>query len=436
MKNVKLYQLWQSLLASYWFIPALMAASAVGLSLGMLRLDETSQSDIIAALGWTYTRDADGARTILSVIAGSSITVATTAFSITIVALQLASSQFGPRILRNFMQDRGNQVVLGTFIATFLYCLLVLRSVQGRDDGQFLPQLSVAFSIMLATLNLAVLIYFIHHAAESIQADNVVQRVSEDLERTIEQLFPQQLGKGHKSSESPVPADFARRACPVHVTQRGYIQVIDDRLLMKVAQENNVLMRLLHRPGHFVVAKATLVMVYPGERVDKQLASQINRAFVLGAQRTQQQDLDFAVEQLVEIAVRALSPGINDPFTAMRCIDQLGAALCRLAQKDIPSPYRTDERGTLRIIANPITFADIIDTAFDQIRQYSRSAVEVRIRLLEAIANIAAYTHQPQDHLVLKRHAQMIYHVHAESECESERTAIEEQFLTVKKLLD
>ena len=435
MKNVKFRKLWDSLHSSYWFVPTLMVAIAIGFSFLAINLDETLDTDLIEALGWTYAHDADGARTILSTIAGSSITVATTVFSITIVALQLASSQFGPRLLRNFMQDRVNQFVLGTFISTFMYCLLVLRTIQGQDEGQFLPQISVTFSVLLAALNLAVLIYFIHHAAESIQADNVIERVSQELHNEVERLFPQQLGHGKQQPELDNPVDFDRVAQPVKSTNAGYIQVIDDQLLMKIAKQHNLLLRLLHRPGQFVVEQKNLVMVYPGEQVSKKLIEKINKAFIVGSQRTQQQDLEFSIEQLVEIAVRALSPGINDPFTAIRCIDHLSAVLCRLAQKDIPSPYRYEEGDKLRIVANPTTFTGAVDTAFNLIRQNSASDVAVTIRLLGAIAVIAPSTERPTDRSALKRQAQMIWHGSSQSG-EGDRAAVEKQYLTVKKVLN
>ena len=434
MKNVKFLQLWDSLQSSYWFVPTLMVAIAIGLSFLAINLDETLDTDLIEAFGWTYAHDADGARTILSTIAGSSITVATTVFSITIVALQLASSQFGPRLLRNFMQDRGNQLVLGTFISTFMYCLLVLRTIQGQENGHFLPQISVTFSVVLAALNLVVLIYFIHHAAESIQADNVIDRVSQELHNEVERLFPQQLGHG-KQQPLDNPVDFERVAQPVKSTNAGYIQVIDDQLLMKIAKQHNLLLRLLHRPGHFVVEQKDLVMVYPGERVSKKLTEKINKAFIVGSQRTQQQDLEFSIEQLVEIAVRALSPGINDPFTAIRCIDHLSAVLCRLAQKEIPSPYRYEEGDKLRIVANPTTFTGAVDTAFNLIRQNSASDVAVTVRLLGAIAVIAPYTERREDRWALKRQAQMIWRSSSQSE-EGDRMAVEQQYLTVKKVLN
>ena len=342
------------------------------------------------------------------------ISVATTAFSITIVAIQLAASQFGPRLIRNFMQDTGNQIVLGTFISTFIYCLLVLRTINGTEENEFVPDVSVTCSLLLAIASIGVLIYFIHHAAASLQVDNVITEVGRDLDAVIDRLFPKMVGRGaskHKERriEEDIPADFDRDASPIKASKVGYVQTVDDDGLMEIAKENNLLLRIQYRPGQFVVQGSDLVLVWPGEHANKKFSKQLNEAFILGTQRTEQQDVEFALEQLVEIAARALSPGINDPFTAIRCIDALTAGLSRLAQKDFPSPYRYDEDDKLRVIADPVTFFEMTNAAFNKIRQYGQSSVGVTIRLLEAIAIIAPFTNNEKDRVVLLRHAHMIW---------------------------
>lgn len=405
--NIKLSKHWDGLRTSLWFIPSLMVASAIALSFLTITLDEGDR-EWLKTFGWTYTRGADGARAILSSVAGSMITVATTAFSIVIVALQLASRQFGPRLLRNFMRDTGNQIVLGTFIATFIYCLLVLRTINAGEDNEFVPHLSVTFAVGLALASIVVLIYFIHHAAESIQAQHVIAQVGDELNQTIDNLFPKKIGHCTPNhNQIDIPA-FEREANPIRASRSGYIQAIDDDELMKIATQSNILVRLNHRPGDFMVQGSNLAIVYPGERVNQKLDKKINSAFSFGKQRTQQQNVKFSIVQLVEIAIRALSPGINDPFTAIQCIDGLSVGLCHLAEREIPSPYRYDEDNKLRVIAYPVTFAEMTDAAFNQIRQYGQSSVATIIRLLEAIALIATYTHNNTDRASLLRHAQMI----------------------------
>jgi len=275
----------------------------------MLTLDRRGASGAIVELGWTYTGGPEGARSLLSTVAGSMVSVAATAFSITIVALQLASSNFGPRILRNFMQDTGNQLVLGTFIGTFIYCLLVLRTIHGEGDGYsvFVPQLSVTVGMILAITSIGVLIYFIDHAATIIQASHVISEVSADLNDAIKRLFPAKIGHGasqHKRSFGEVPTNFDAEAFPIKATGSGYIQAIDDERLMEIACQQNLLLRLKYRPGKFVVKGSDLVMVFPEKRVNPKLTTQINDAFILGAERNQQQDVEFPINQLVYYSCR------------------------------------------------------------------------------------------------------------------------------------
>ncbi|HEY9734841.1 MAG TPA: DUF2254 domain-containing protein, partial [Trichocoleus sp.] len=339
-------------------------------------------------------------------------TVAATAFSITIVALQLASSNYGPRLLRNFMQDRGNQVVLGTFIATFIYCLLVLRTIRGEDYQLFVPQVSVTVGVVLAILSIGVLIYFIHHASTIIQVSHIIAEVSHDLKQVTDRLFPENLGQSlqnQRDGSADIPPDFASAACPVLAQTTGYLQGIDEETLMRIACQHNLLLCVQARPGVFVVQQRPLVLVYPGDRISPKLEKQIRGAFLLGRDMTEQQDVAFPIEQLVEIALRALSPGINDPFTAIRCIDRISAGLAQLASREFPSPYRYDNLHQLRIVAEPVTFENLVDTAFTQIRHYGRSDRVVVARLLDAIATIASFTHHAKQRYALQQQVTTIW---------------------------
>ncbi|WP_035984327.1 DUF2254 domain-containing protein [Leptolyngbya sp. KIOST-1] len=409
MESAKLGKWWDSLNASFWFVPSLMVGLAIGLSFFTIGLDHRLKPDIISNVSWVYSLGPSGSRAVLSAIAGSMVSVATTAFSITIVALQLASSQFGPRLLRNFMQDTGNQVVLGTFISTFVYCLMVLRTVNESEGREFVPHVAVTCALVLAIASIGVLIYFLHHAASSIQVDNIIKAVGEDLEAAIQRLFPETTE--HSFSSQPaadMPADFNRHSYPVNAKDDGYLQAIDQGQLVQIATEHDLVIQVQSRAGRFVVQGSELARVFPKDKVNKPLTAQIEKAFVLGSKRTNQQDLEFSINQLVEIAVRALSPGINDPFTAVRCIDQISATLCQLARRDIPSPYRSDDQAQLRLALPSLTFVDVTDAAFNQIRQNGRSSVAVTLRLLEAIAVIAPFTYRPADRAALRRQAQMI----------------------------
>lgn len=413
MESAQLSKWWDSLHSSFWFVPSLMVGLAIGLSLLTIGIDHRIEADIISDMTWLYSLGPSGSRAVLSAIAGSMMSVATTAFSITIVALQLASSQFGPRLLRNFMQDTGNQVVLGTFISTFVYCLMVLRTVNESEGQEFVPHVAVTCAIGLAIASIGVLIYFLHHAASSIQVDNIIKAVGEDLEQAIQRLFPKTtehsvLSQTEEATEIDIPTGFYNHSYPIYAKSDGYLQAIDDGQLMQIATKNNLIIQVQLRAGRFVVRGSELARVFPKCKVNKPLTSQLDGAFVLGSKRTNQQDLEFSINQLVEIAVRALSPGINDPFTAVRCIDQISATLCYLARRDIPSPYHYDNQNRLRLLMTSLAFVDVTDAAFNQIRQNGRSSVAVTIRLLEAIAVIAPFTYRPADRAALRRQAQMI----------------------------
>ncbi|QMS92101.1 DUF2254 domain-containing protein [Nostoc edaphicum CCNP1411] len=440
MRNVKISKLWDQLHSSYWFIPAVMAVVATALAFTMLNLDRTGKVDI--DYWWIYTGGADGARSLLGSVAGSMISVAATAFSITIVALQLAASNFGPRLLRNFMQDTGNQIVLGTFIGTFIYCLLVLRTIHGEGDGyeQYVPQLSVTVGTLLAIISIGVLIYFIHHASTIIQASYVIQNVSEDLHSAIKRLFPERIGHGEPEDSlgvEEIPMSFEEEALPIRANGTGYLQAIDDEELMEIACKHNLLVRLKIRPGQFLIQGSDLALVFPGEKVNKKLTKQINDAFIFGKERTEQQDIEFPIDQLVEIALRAISPGINDPFTAIRCIDRISAGLCHLVQRNFPSTYRYDKNKKLRFIAEGVDFKGLVDRAFNQIRQYGKSDAGVTIRLLEAIAAIATYTNNSKYQASLHHHADMILQDSREGlSQEQDRKDVEESYYQVIKNLN
>ena len=413
--SVRLGRLWEGLRSSYWFLPSVMALGAVALAFGMIQVDKLSQGGAIEQLGWIYTGGPDGARAVLSVVAGSVMSTAGVTFSITIAALSLASSQFGPRLLSNFMRDTGNQVVLGTFLATFIYCLLVLRTVVGGDEaGRFVPNYSVTLGVALGLASLGVLIFFIHHVAVSIQAPNIVAEVGQELHHSIDRLYPRQIGQAGSAQrladdEREVPPDFEQKSSVIQARRSGYLQALEEDEVMDIARKHDLLLRIERRPGDFVLVDEPLVRAWPADRVDEDVAKRLRKVFMVGVRRTQTQDVEFSINQLVEVAVRALSPGINDPFTAISCVNQLASGLCHLAQREIPSAFRLDNDGKLRVIATgATTFTGMVDSAFNQIRQYGRSSASVTIRLLEAIERVLHCTSDDRYRAILLKHADMV----------------------------
>ena len=439
--RIQVFKIWEGVRSSFWFLPAIMAGGAMVLAFATVAMDERVTDWLMRSWGWTFTGGAEGASALLGAIAGSMITIAGVVFSMTLVALSLASSQLGPRLLQSFMRNTITQMVLGTFVATFLYCLLVLRTIRRADEIAFVPQLSVSLGVLLAVTSVGVLIYFIHHVSVSIQANEIVARVGTELIEGIERMFPENIGRGAPQiSTEPPDADFldtfGREASLVGSAGDGYLNFVDGSALMTLAMQEDLIIRLERRPGQYFVAGRPLAMVWPGSKVTDQLKENINMAFAMGNQRTSVQDIEFLVDQLVEIAIRSLSTGVNDPFTAITCVDHLGSALCRLAQRDMPSPYRHDSQDQLRLITPVFTFSGITDAAFNQIRQYGCTRTAVAIRLLETIAEVARSVHRPEDRVALLRHAKMIAQGARSGLLEdNDRQEVEERFQSAIQLL-
>ena len=419
---------WDRIRGSFWFLPALMSLAAVALAFAVLELDRGAAGRWLASHGFGYGGSAEGASTVLQTIASSMITIAGVVFSITLVALSLASSQFGPRLLRNFMRDTANQAVLGVFIATFLYCILVLRAVRRADESLFVPHIGVAVGVLLALAGIAMLVYFIHHVSMSIQADEMIARVGLEVHEAIDRMFPERIGRSRREApcETLLPESFARDARTIEAGEDGYLQRVEPDVLMDVARRGELIVRLHRRPGDYVIAGSALASAWPAERVDDAAAGEISGAFAFGIQRTPVQDVRFSLEQLVEIAVRALSPGVNDPYTALACVDRIASALHRLAQREMPSAYRADDEGRLRVVAIPATFAELLDAAFDPLRQHGRTNTAITIRLLEAIGAVAAVARRAADRDALRRQAEMIARGAREAlpEAEDQRSAL------------
>jgi uncharacterized membrane protein len=404
---IRLRHHWHGLTGSYWFVPALMTTAAALLAFGLLAVDRRL---IVRDWQpqWLYIGGTDGARLVLSTVAGSIITVAGVVFSITIVSLTQASSQFGPRLLRNFMRDTGNQVVLGTFVATFLYCLLVLRAIHGElDNGpEFVPQASVTAGVLLAIASIAVLIYFIHHVSVSLQAPSVIAAALQELLHTIDRVHEDPPAAHHRVQE--LPPGFEADARDVRARDGGYLQAIDLDGLLGVASKHDLVLRLEYRPGQYVIQDSALLRAWPPDRCGDDLARRLADCFITGWRATPEQDMEYGIRQLVEVAVRALSPGVNDPFTAVNCIDALGSAVCRIAGRSIPGPFKHDEDGQLRLVRPVTDFDGVVDAAFNQIRQHSAGDVAVTIRLLEVITACAPHMRTPAQRQALLAHAQMI----------------------------
>lgn len=411
--KTKLLNIWDSLRASFWFIPALMMLFSIILSIITVYLDDLQASKFIKELQWAWTGGASGAREMLSTIAGSMMTVTGVTFSITIVSLTLAANQFGPRVLRSFIRDRGNQFVLGTFISTFTFSLMVLGRVREGEDDAFIPFLSITVAVGLALASLGVLIFFIHHISYSIQAENLIASISDELHGVMDRLFPERVGKPIPKETGEIDAkrikeELRGKSFLVRAKESGYLQTISMEGLLDIAKQQNLYLDLFRRPGAFISADTAIMEVWPLGVYPGDLNDQINSQFNIARRRTPVQDLEYSLHQLVEVALRALSPSLNDPYTAINCVDRLGAALVQFAQREVPSEYRYDNLKQLRIYTETTTFKGLADIAFNQIRINGSSSVEVTVRMLEHLAFIAEHTHREEDREALRQHAELI----------------------------
>src|SRR6267378_1335741 len=355
----------ETLRTTLWFVPVVLVAVAALAFLLTYALDQAAYNGTMALPWWIRTGSADAGRQILTAIAAAVITVVGVVFSITILALTLASQQFGPRMLRNFIRDRGTQFTLGAFVATFVYAVMALGSITNGRRGEFVPHISITVALVLAVADMGVLIYFIHHIAESIQLPEVIAGIAADLSRAIDAELP------------------------------------------AIAEDAGAVVLLAHRPGHFVVAGRPFATVYPRSAA-RTVAAALEKSHATGPHRTLIQDPVFAIDQLVEIAIRALSPAVNDTFTALTCIDWLCDGLCKLSGRRLSEGVYRDRLGRIRLIEAGPSYARMVNRAFDKIRQAGRGMPAVAIRQVDGLARVMEYARDPARRAVLVRQAEMI----------------------------
>ena len=401
--------MWSSLRGSFWLVPSLIVAVNIAFAVALVKADSTGTRPWMARWPRLFGAGAEGARQMLSTIAGSMMTVVGVTFSMTLVALALASSQYTSRILRNFMRDRVTQIALGIFAGIFTYCLIVLRTIRGGDESGFIPSLAVFFGVVLAIGGIAVLIFFIHHIASSIQASNIVASVAAETMEAVDRLFPEKLGHGPFDSDEdqallPLP-DRSWQAVPAQ--GNGYIQSVDNAALLRLAREHKTIVRMERGIGEFVVHDTKLASLALATPPEDEIISALQAAYSIHRHRTVEQDSAFGVRQIVDMALRALSPGINDTTTAVMCVDYLTAILACLASRPIPSTRRYEE-GELRVITIGSTFASMVAESFDQIRGSAQGNVAIMVRMLGALQTIAGLTASPSRRRALHDQAERI----------------------------
>lgn len=408
---MKLRLVWQDVRSSLWFLPSVIVLGAIVLALGLIEAHNSEGTRLLERWPVLSGAGADGARGLLVTIAGSMISLAGVVFSITIVALSLASGQYTSRVLRNFMNNRVNQTVLGVFVGIFAYCLVVLRTIRGGDEGAFVPFLAVLMALILALLGIAMLIHFIHHIVLSIQAANILAEAAEETLRMIDQTLPQANGEEDDDEEDEeewhtesLPGGNRQ---PIHATATGYLQHLDTGGIAAFATRLGTHVRMTRRVGEFVIEGVPVAYIAGSAAPAGNDLRYFSSLYAVGRQRTIQQDPAFGIRQLVDAALKALSPGINDTTTALMSVDYLTAILVRIAGRRIVSRYH-DPDGTLRLVTRARNYVGLCGQAFDQIRQNAGGNMAVLERLLESLALLATRSPSPARRQGLLEHARAV----------------------------
>jgi uncharacterized membrane protein len=400
----------EALRTNLWLVPVLETLAVVLLFAVTYTVDRSAYDGLIQLPTWVLNGTADVARVLLATVAAAIITVVGIVFSITIVALTLASTQFGPRMLRNFVRDPGTQLSLGTFVATFCYAMIALVSVGGGPHGDFVPHLSITVTLLMTLVDVGVLILFLNHIATMIQLPVVIANIATTLVNEFTAMETADVfgvGTARGPSHEELLEHLAESGAPIRTPRSGYLQVIRHDVLVKIATNANAVVQLPHRPGHFMVAGQVIARVWPPEAADA-VAEKLALGHVAGAYRTLPQDVSFGFDQLVEIALRALSPAVNDTFTGMTCVDWIADCLCRIAPIWHPHRIRRDKDGSIRVIAFQPSFDRLVERTFDTIRQAAIGMPAIMIRQLDAIAKVIEQVPDRQRRTALIRQAEAI----------------------------
>lgn len=387
----KIKAFWNYLNSTLWFTPTLIVLINILLALILIKLDSADDNKDIIQRFYLLGIGAEEARIMLSTIAGSMISIVGITFSMTVVTLALASSQYTSRILRNFMRNRITQIVIGTFIGIFAYCLIILCTIREGAGNEFIPNLAVLFAFLSALGGACILIFFIHHIASSIQASNILAAITNDTFSTIKKIYPE-----NDKIESTKHIDIKEQLSKLTWTsvlakKNGYIQSIDVDHLKQLAVENKLVIRIEHKIGSFVADSTPLASVSDDEKASTALTQSIHSAFIFNRYRDLDQDVSFGIRQLVDIALKALSPGINDTTTAVMCLNYLTSIMVQLATKNYNSSYHFEEN-ELKLITKDHNFKTFLDESFDQIRENAKENTAIILSIIHALHLIIGQT--------------------------------------------
>jgi uncharacterized membrane protein len=391
--------MWDRLRVSFWFAPAVMALVGILLAWTMYWLDSLIPNEVLQNSRFVLSGSVEGLRSALLNQAGTILATAGVVFTLLTLPLSTVVAQYGSRLLRVFLGDRTTQLVLAMFAGTFVYCLAGALSIPPASVEPEGPQLTVTVGLYLMLATFASLVILVHHISNMLQAPNIAARAGAELLDLVIAETPHEVPSNddQQASGRSATADLMETdGHPVRVRETGYIRAIDPEIMVTMAQEKDLVIRMLRKPGNFVVPGAVVALIWPAAQVDERLEQQVRQAIRLGNQRTPTQDIECAVNQLVEMAVRAMSPAINDPFTAMTCLDHLGYGLAQFARQGGESLNTYDLSGQLRLVFEPVTFSELLSAAFDMLRHASCDNAKVLLHMLEVIHAVGQETESPE----------------------------------------
>lgn len=421
-------------------MPSLMVTNSIVFAMVLIEADSVVSDHRLNQWPRLFGVGAEGARQMLSTLAGSMMTVMGITFSMTLLALVLASGQYTSRILRNFMRSRVTQTTLGVFASIFAYCLIVLRTIR-RSGGvdEFVPSLAVFFAFIMSLGGIGILIYFIHHIASSIQASNIIASVADETNTSIDRLLPEARDQSadEDSEQNPVLNSLDERTWyPVPAAVSGYIQIVNNDALLHLAEDIRTIVRMEQGIGSFIVqdtALVSLALTYPP---DQKTINAFNAAYSIGRHRSVEQDPAFGIRQIVDIAIKALSPGVNDTSTAVMCVDYLTSIMARLADRQFPPVHRY-EAETLRVIAIVPSFESLLAEAFDQIRGSAEMNIAILARMLGGLGTIGSLTTEISHIRALDEQLQWIAElVDRCIKCSHDRARLEKRLSEVREMLE
>jgi uncharacterized membrane protein len=406
---------WDRLEVSFWFAPAIMSAGAVLLAWAMFALDSRVPNAALASSRFVLSGTVGEMRSALLNMAGTVLATAGVVFTLLTLPLSTVAAQYGSRLLRVFLGDRTTQFVLGMFVGTFVYCMAAALSIPPASVEQEAPQLTATVGVYLMLATFGTLILLVQHISTMLQAPNIAAAAGDELREVIDAGMPPEVTsdidatRGAQLPLGDAPDDrMEAEGYAVRARRTGYLQYIDPDIMLTLAGERDLVIRLLRKPGDYIHDGALIALASPAAQIDEQLDRLIRRAFRTGNGRTPTQDIEYAVNQLTEMAVRAMSPAINDPFTAMTCLDHIGHGLAHFARQGEMGSHYYNRDGKLRLIMEPVTLAELLGAAFDMLRHASCDNASVLLRMLDVIELIGREAKSPEAHRLLLEHACLI----------------------------